>query len=179
MPLWVGPQAPCSSFATKISTNTQTAATQGTNDANAAVSAANALGFTRGTIIYYDIEAYDTSNSGCHNSVNAFLNAWVAQMRASGNQAGIYGSSCGSDATSWVFLGNIPNDVWLAAWDNRATVLGISCVSDGFWNQHQRIHQYKSPHNETWGGVTLSILSDCAEGLVAGRAYDDGNPNNC
>jgi hypothetical protein len=30
----------------------------------------------------------------------------------------------------------------------------------GLWVNHQRLHQYKGDHNETWGGVTINIDSN-------------------
>ena len=41
-------------------------------------------------------------------------------------------------------------------------------VPNGDWANHQRLHQYAGPHNETWGGATVNMDSDAADGLVAG-----------
>jgi hypothetical protein len=184
MPIWVGPQAPCSGFKTKISTNTQTARTQGTNDATAAFNAATNLGFTKGTIIYFDIEGYNTSDSTCRNAVNAFLGAWVEKMHALGNRTGIYGSSCGSAASDWASINRVPDDVWLAATVNdpnfTPTVLDIPCVDNGLWVFSQRIRHYRANSTETFGGIQLTIDRDCLQGHVAGgREYDDALPNVC
>ncbi|MFL5803844.1 MAG: DUF1906 domain-containing protein [Roseiflexaceae bacterium] len=185
MPTWAGPQAPCGQYGSvKISTDLPTARTQGTNDATSAFNTAVNYGFTKGTIIYFDIEAYDTSNSGCHAAVDAFLDAWVAKMRSLGNRVGIYGSSCGSDATSWARLAHVPDDVWLGAWispiPNTSSTMNIPCVDNGLWIYQQRIHQYTGNSTETYGGVQLIIHRNCPEGHVAGtHAWNDGNPNNC
>ncbi len=37
------------------------------------------------------------------------------------------------------------------------------------WPDHQRLHQYAGPHNETWGGGTLEVDTDAADGLVVGQ----------
>lgn len=62
IPIWVGPQAPCSQFASKIST-TGGAYAQGQTEANAATKGTKAkmekLGLGSGSVIYYDIENYD------------------------------------------------------------------------------------------------------------------------
>jgi len=34
---------------------------------------------------------------------------------------------------------------------------GGSYLPDNHWANHERIHQYRGGHNETWGGVTINI----------------------
>lgn len=181
IPMWAGPQSPCGRYGSvKISTNLQTARQQAIDDANTAFQTATSYGFTRGTIVYFDIEAYDTTNKSCHDAVDAFLNSWVARMRTLGNRVGMYGSSCGSDPTSWARLSSVPDDVWLGAWNNQAKVYDIPCVDNGLWIYQQRIHQYTNDSTETYGGVTLTIHRNCPEGHLAGtRAWNDGIPNAC
>ena len=36
------------------------------------------------------------------------------------------------------------------------------------WTRHQRIHQYRGGHDETYGGVTINIDSDYVEGATVG-----------
>jgi len=77
VPTWVGPQAPCWPYAgTKLSYDQNTAALQGINEANQAANAGASLGFTTGTIIYYDMEAYDTNNTPCRRAVDVFIRGW-------------------------------------------------------------------------------------------------------
>ncbi len=38
------------------------------------------------------------------------------------------------------------------------------------WNKHQRIHQFRGGHDETYGGVTINIDSDYVEGATVGAA---------
>jgi hypothetical protein len=47
-------------------------------------------------------------------------------------------------------------------------VFGDAYVSDSVWANHQRIHQYKGGHKETWGGTTINIDSNVADGPVVG-----------
>lgn len=60
IPTWVGPQAPCTSYASRISSDLDTAYNQGLAEANAALDVAANLGLTladrSGTVIYYDLE---------------------------------------------------------------------------------------------------------------------------
>ncbi len=90
VPLWVGPQAPCGVGG--ISYDTNTANSQGKTEADSAVSAAQSLGFAAGSIIYYDMEQYDTTNSGCVAAVNAFVNGWDYELNHGGWTPGVYSS---------------------------------------------------------------------------------------
>ena len=67
IPIYFGRQAPCSdrTTATKISTNTATATTQGTDAANDAIAQATALGMSPGSPLYYDMENYDPAVATC------------------------------------------------------------------------------------------------------------------
>ncbi|MBA3946592.1 MAG: DUF1906 domain-containing protein [Herpetosiphonaceae bacterium] len=189
IPIYVGRQAPCSNPSSNfalISTDPYTAQQQAISAANlgtyGAEATANTLGFSRGTIVYLDIEGYDQYNtSQCESIVNTYVQAWVKQMKADGYRTGVYGSSCSSHPMDWTTFNPPPDDVWLASYPSPSppSVLGLPCIGDGYWSQHQRHHQYTTTHDETYAGVTISIDSDCAEGVVAGPAYDDGSPNTC
>jgi hypothetical protein len=39
-------------------------------------------------------------------------------------------------------------------------------VDDTLWTNHQRIHQYRRGHEESWGGVTIDVDSDVLDGAV-------------
>ena len=164
LPTWVGLQAPGSSCSgcSKLSTNTTTAASQGKNEANAASDAVAALGLTSPTIVYFDMEQYSPSSA----AVKAFIGGWVQQMHLRGNQAGVYGGGSNA-ANDWAPISYPPDAVWIANWNNNPSVFGLSGLPDSLWAQHQRIHQYKGDHNETWGGVTFSIDSNASDGPLA------------
>lgn len=62
--------------------------------------------------------------------------------------------------------------VWLANWDNRATVWSFNSFPSfptTVWTNHQRIKQYFNG-SETWGGVTFNIDRDISDAPVAGLA---------
>ncbi|HEX4420519.1 MAG TPA: glycoside hydrolase domain-containing protein [Kofleriaceae bacterium] len=165
VPTWVGPQAPGSSCTgcSQMSTNTTTARQQGVNEANAAADELAALGFPAPSIVYYDMERYDPTTSA---AVKAFIDGWVAQLRARGHQAGVYGAGVNA-ASDWASIADPPQAVWIAQWNNVDGVFGLSGLSDSLWANHQRIHQFQGAHNETWGGVTFNIDTDRADGPVA------------
>jgi photosystem II stability/assembly factor-like uncharacterized protein len=147
---------------------------EGRQEADAASTAAASKGLTNyglgGTIIYYDLEPYGVSTPECRNPVSAFMNGWVARLSELGNLSGGYGSR-NSYPSDWSTIPNVPTDVWPASWytniyDPNATVFGITWL-EGLWTNHQRIRQYAAGVNNSWGGVTLNIDIDVADGMVA------------
>jgi photosystem II stability/assembly factor-like uncharacterized protein len=174
VPTWVGPQAPCSSYLHKMSSDPAIAYQEGRQEAQSASAAAALLGFTNnglgGTIIYYDLEPYGVPSPECRQPVAAFMNGWVERLHELGNLAGGYGSR-NSYVSDWSTIENVPNDVWPASWyanayDPYASVYGISWL-EGIWTNHQRIRQYAGEVNNNWGGVTMNIDIDVADGQVA------------
>jgi Domain of unknown function (DUF1906) len=70
-----------------MSTNSTTARSQGRTEADRATDAANALGLSPQTIIYYDLEQYTTTTTG-RAAVKAFVDGWVTRLNERGNEAG-------------------------------------------------------------------------------------------
>jgi glycoside hydrolase-like protein len=200
-PTWVGPQAPCSGYFSRMSSDVTTAYQQGVDQANLAVERLAGLGLTgpakTGSVVYYDIEHYGT-NAACRSAVNSFMDGWVSQIRASGNLAGVYGSTlCNTGLSDFLNITNVPDVIWPARWyhnlgsgyyDPDATVWDLgSCIPNTAWSNHQRIRQYEGDHDETWGSLTLDIDSNVLDGVVA-IPYDypfassiiatDSNPTN-
>lgn len=180
VPIWVGPQAPCTGYHARISSDPATARSEGVREATAAVEAARRLGLTTadgtGSIIYYDMENFDTQNAGCRAAVTAFMSGWTQRLHELGDQAGAYGSACGSAVADWAGSNPAPDAAWIAAWyypsgqgyyTPNVSTFGISCVSNALWANNQRLRQYLGGHKETWGGVTITIDSNKATGPVA------------
>lgn len=141
--IWVGLQAPCSSYASRMSYDAATATDQGRAAADNSVSAAAGLGFTGNNVYYFDMENYDTGNSSCRTAVHAFVNGWSARLNQYWSQkAGVYGSGCASAVDDWA-SGWAPDDVWIADWNNDPDVWGLGCVPNGHWVGGQRLHQYR------------------------------------
>jgi hypothetical protein len=170
LPLYVGLQAPCVSQSSlqKISSNAITANNQGIAAADDAVTRAGVFGVPAGSPIYLDLEGYATNNASCTKVAQAFATGWDNELRVRGFVAGIYGSAASTirDISS---LGiSIPDDAWIADWNGDAGVFGDPHVSDSLWTNHQRIHQFKGGHKETWGGVTINIDNDFVDAAVVG-----------
>ena len=169
LPIHLGAQASCTTRdryqKDKISadaTNTYAAArSQGRAEANAAVTAARALGITAQSTLYYDLEAFNAGIASCRDSSLWFLSAWTRQLHNSGYVSGVYSSALSGikildDAR--VTPGNrvtLPDQIWIADWNKVADPNSTFVRPDG-WVGH-RIHQYQGGHNETWGGVTINI----------------------
>jgi len=181
IPTWVGPQAPCTAFSSRMNSDISIAYNQGVSEANLAVERLTELGLTypdkSSSVIYYDIEYYGT-NTACRSAVNAFMNGWVSQIHSLGNLAGVYGSTlCNTGLSDFLNITDIPDVIWPARWyhnlgagyyDPTATVWDLgSCIPNTIWSNHQRIRQYEGDHNESWGNLTLEIDSNALDGVVA------------
>jgi hypothetical protein len=173
MPLWVGPQAPCSRFRVRFSGDPATAYGQGKKEALAAYNSAVGLGLTATTNmpIIYDLETFNTGDSGCLNATKRFLAGWVDQMHVSPPQkAGVYGSVCASGLQSYASLSPPPDFITGAYWNGKPSTKDLSAggcgVAAGSWAHHQRHKQFVGDTNETWNGVTLNVDRDCSDGPV-------------
>jgi photosystem II stability/assembly factor-like uncharacterized protein len=173
---WVGPQAPCSSFSTRMSANATTAYNQGINEANLAIEKAFELGLTNpdktGALIYYDVEAYPVNDTQCRAAVKSFIDGWTKRIKERGNLSGVYGSPCGSAMSDYASSPNVPDAVWLAQWITPARYrpsvsLNTSCVSNTLWANRQRMRQYAGDHREAWGNGVLTIDSNVIDAPVA------------
>jgi hypothetical protein len=170
MPVWVGPQAPCSTIPGAVLINPAQAAAEGQSEAASAVSAAAGFGYGSGTPIYFDMESYDNSQAACKQAVLNFLAGWTKGLHAAGYVSGVYSSAASGIADLASQYGTSyasPDDIWIADW-NGDPVLADSYVPAGDWASHQRLHQFYGGHDETWGGVSVNIDADVADGAVAG-----------
>lgn len=176
IPTWVGHQASCTNFSQVMSSSPATAESQGRDNAIDAARNARKLGLgaadDSGTVIYYDLEAFDSSNTQCLEAAKAFINGWVEYLHSVGIMAGLYGSTCGSALAQFSTIENPPDVLWPAVWTNgeynsNVGTYGLLCLSDSLWNQQERIRQYAGGHNEYWGGVGLNIDSNVIDGVVA------------
>jgi len=179
IPTYVGLQAPtssCSSCA-KLSTSTSTATTQGTEAANDAVAQARVAGIGEGSPIYFDMESY-TRTASASTATLTFLSAWTTRLHALGYDSGVYSSSASGIAdlaSKSAGAYALPDNLWMANWNGRADA-DDPYVSDSAWSDHQRIHQYRGGHDETYGGVTINIDNNYVEGATAGATSSGDDP---
>ena len=50
----------------------------------------------------------------------------------------------------------MPDQIWIADWNGAANT-STRYIPSSAWAKHQRVHQYRGGHNETWGGTTINI----------------------
>jgi hypothetical protein len=169
LPLYVGLQAPCvgQSSLAKISTTLATASSQGRAAADDAVAKAQALGLPSGSPVWFDMEGYHVGNAACTAAVRAFVTSWDDELRTLGFVPGIYGSAA-STIRDVSTLDTPPDLAWIANWNGVESVFGDRYVSDSIWANHQRVHQYKGGHNETYGGVKINVDSNIVDSAVVG-----------
>jgi hypothetical protein len=167
LPAYVGPQAPCYGYGTRIRPGR--AAAEGRAAARDAAWHAWRLGLPAWSPIYYDMEAYGWRSRSCTAAVIAFLGAWTREINAKGYTSGVYSSL---DACIWDMQWSAmarrrgfrpPQAIWYALWDGRYE------LNDGRlrWPRGQRSKQYRGPHNLTVGGITLNIDTDYVDGPTA------------
>ncbi len=187
LPITLGPQASCSTHFPRYSDDKvifsargttggyPRARSQGQAEAVKSVNAASALGISAGSTLWYDLEAFDSTNTGCRESALRFLSGWVWKTKSLGYRAGVYSSASSGIAVldrarinrpgSFV----LPDAIWIARWDGVADTR-TTYIGDEGWNPHARVKQYQGGHNETYGGVTINIdrnWVDLGRGSVA------------
>jgi len=169
-PLYVGLQAPCVTQKGLTRIDPASAAAEGTSAATDAASRAQFFGLEPGVPIYFDMESYATNDPACTQAVQQFVSAWVSQLHVLGYVAGVYGSAASMmrDMVPLVSSGTPPDQIDIGNWNGKQGVFGDPYVPDGDWGNHQRIHQYRGGHDETWGGVTINVDDDYLDGAVAG-----------
>ncbi|WP_083707415.1 glycoside hydrolase domain-containing protein [Intrasporangium flavum] len=178
MPIYVDLQAPCVNQPGLAKIDPTKAAAQGTTAADDAVARAQAFGLGAGTPVYYDMEAYGSSDpttaASCRQTVLTFLTAWTTELHRLGYRSGVYGSTSSvmvdlSDAYGTSGF-TPPDDVWFARWNGLQTLsdsAAYPAFKDSYWASGQRIHQYQLT-TETWGGVKLDIDANWVGGHVIG-----------
>jgi hypothetical protein len=175
IPTWVGPQSPCYAGGKGgISRDPATAQSQGWAEAQAAADTLARLGLTApdgtGSIAYYDMEYYNTSDASCNAAVQAFVTGWVNGLRGRGHLAGVYGT--GSTLRLLPNLNPAPDAIWAAHWiydsyNPAASVWNVYALSNDLWVNQQRLRQYTGGHWETWGSSAMNIDSNVLDGIVA------------
>ncbi len=171
IPTYVGLQAPtsaCTSCA-KLSPSTSLASAQGVAAARDAVADAQAIGMGPGSPIYNDMEAY-TRTSSATKATLTFLAAWTEELHNLGYVSGVYSSSASGIADLADQVGedySLPDSLWFANWNGSRNALDPYIPATA-WTAHQRIHQYRGGHDETWGGTTINIDNNFVEGATVG-----------
>jgi Rv2525c-like, glycoside hydrolase-like domain len=177
IPTYVGLQAPTSSCGSCAKLSAASASSQGAAAAEDAVDQARIAGIGEGSPIYFDMESYARTASASSATLT-FLAAWTTRLHALGYVSGVYSSSASGIADLASRLGGgypLPDDLWIANWNGRANT-SDPYVPASAWSEHQRIHQYRGGHDETYGGVTINIDNNYVEGATVGAASSGDSP---
>ena len=175
MPLWVGPQASCSSYATKMAGDIPTATQQGLAEASIAVATAQGLGLGSGSTLYYDLEDYDITQTACRQAALGFLSGWTQGLRGAGYTSGVYSNiAAGITSLSYADVASpgsyeMPDEIWFAWANGQADVATDSRVTSPRWDDHARIHQYVLDTPQSFGGYPLTVdvnWADVGDGSV-------------
>lgn len=163
LPIYFGLQAPCTTSSKPNRIDPARAAAQGRAEADSAVTAASALGLSRGSTLIFDMEAYQTGNAACRTAVLAFLGAWTSRLHDNGYFSAVY-SSIASGVTDLVAdyrstTRPHPDYLFFARWDGIAST-DNPAIPASYWSPKRRMHQYQGGHDETYGGVTINIDND-------------------
>lgn len=171
IPTYVGLQAPTSACSSCAKLSSSQATAQGEAAAVDAVEDAAAIGMGPGSPIYNDMEAYSQTSSATAATL-AFLEAWTVKLHSLGYLSGVYSSSSSGieDLADQVGTGyELPDAIWVANWNGQQNTAD-PVVPANAWSLHQRIHQYRGGHNETYGGVTINIDNNYVDGPTVGSS---------
>jgi photosystem II stability/assembly factor-like uncharacterized protein len=186
IPIWFGLQDPClvhtKGVTSYFSSTPAIAYSDGINQAALAYASADVLGLGD-SVIYLDIEHYTyAANSTCSLAAQAYVSGFVSAIHGAVGAVGVYGSIEDTpdiyQACDQTDRCSPPDYFWLGRADNRATVWNLghgeytSDVSDYQWPVNERAHQYSNTHEETWGGIPLSIDNDIVDSRIV-----TGNPS--
>ena len=170
IPTYVGLQATTSSCSSCAKMTTVAAATQGTAAAEDAVAEATAIGIGAGSPIYFDMESY-TPTTSATKAVLTFLEAWTEQAaRARLPVRRLLLAAAPGSPTSpprSAPATRSPTTSGSPTGTTRKT-RSTRCVPATAWANHQRIHQFRGGHDDTYGGVTINIDSDYVDGATVG-----------
>jgi uncharacterized protein YraI len=175
LPIYKGPQPACGGKPTDQKIIPAQAASQGTAAADDAIAKATALGMRPGSAFYNDTENYTRTDTACRTAVLAYLSAWTKELHRLGYVAGVYANlSSGAPDLSATYTSASyarPDALWIARYDASPALTGWAGIPASQWAVHQRAKQYRGTHNETYGGVTISIDNDNLNAPVATVAY--------
>ncbi|MEV4615112.1 DUF1906 domain-containing protein [Kitasatospora sp. NPDC049258] len=173
IPTHVGLQAPCREPGGKPKRiDPAKAVQQGRDEAALAVRGLTALELAVGSPVYLDIESYPRGDAACSQAVIDFTLGWTQALHAAGFHSGFYSSTDSgiADLAAAARVGSypLPDAVWYARWDDRATTVdGSGQLEPDLWTERQRIHQHHGNVEESYGGATLTVDRDQLDALVA------------
>jgi hypothetical protein len=184
LPLVVGRQASCAPegrYAGRISSRKADgyarAHVQGRDAAKGGAKAARKLGIATRSVLWFDLEHFDTGKKKCRLSALAFTSGWTKGLHRLGYRSGLYSSASSGismldDARRDRSGHALPDYLWIAEWNGKDTVRSSYLSRKGWW-PHRRVHQYRGPHTEKHAGSRINVDSNflsTGRGTVGGRS---------
>lgn len=189
LPIVLGPQAACSERDYKLTISRDPAngyakaRVQGRVEAARSVRRARALGIGERSTLWYDIEHFDTTRTGCRRSVLSFLSAWTNRLHDLNFTSGVYSSASSGiaalDNADAVSPGayTMPDRIWFGWSNGRAdTFIDPRWARSSSWRGN-RVHQYVLDTSARYGGVTMHIDRNFLE--VGGGTRTPRPVNTC
>jgi peptidoglycan hydrolase-like protein with peptidoglycan-binding domain len=179
LPIQVGPQASCSGYADRMSSDLATAEQQGHAEAVTAIATARALGIGAKSTLYYDLEDYDIAPTDCRQAALRFMSGWTAELHQADYRSGVYSNIAAAisslDYANLAAQGvyTMPDDIWFAWANGQADTVTDGRVQTDQWDEHQRIHQYVLDTPQSYGGYPLTVdvnWVDVGEGSVPSKS---------
>jgi hypothetical protein len=167
LPIWVGPQASCTPYRSRISSRPgpadgyPRARAQGGSAARQAAAAARRLGIGPQATLWYDLEWFPAGNSRCRRAALHFLSSWTRGLHRAGYVAGVYSSvsagiaAVGEHRASRRYTA--PDRVWFAWANGRHDVSWRKYLRAPGWRVDHRVHQYALDVRASYGGVRMAI----------------------
>ena len=167
LPIWVGPQASCTSYSRTIPSRAgdrhryPAARALAAREAGRAARAAQELGIVRGSTLWYDLEWFPSGRPACKASALHFLSEWTDQVHRLGYRSGVYSSVSAGIAALGSVRGHSrftkPDRLWFA-WHNwRRDVNWNEYVRAPRWKQRARVHQYALDVVGRYGGIRMAF----------------------
>lgn len=170
-PIYSGRQPGCHPNTTvtyPISTNPTTAYSQGQSEGNDAIFQA----YTRGIAgpIWLDMDIDIPDSYSCRPSVDNYIRGWMGAVRANAAYIpSLYTGYANANRAATFAVANRPYQVTIPHWNNIPGVYGgLPNLNRSYWTGHQRGHQYRGGHNESWGGLTFNVDNNCYDEYVHG-----------
>ncbi|MEW1818671.1 DUF1906 domain-containing protein [Streptomyces diastaticus] len=162
LPIYVGSQSPCVGASNKQHVRiTGDPVERGTEEGTDAVARAAALGMSKGSALYLDMEAYDHRKTGCATTTLAFVRAWNRAVTDRGYLPGFYSSASSGithlESERRAGTSDLPAAIWFARWQQKPDLWGEPVLARDAWAPDGRVHQYTGNVKETHGGSTLTI----------------------
>ena len=132
---------------------------------------ASTFGLPTGSPIYFDMEGYAATTRTCTKAVQSFVTGWVTELTREATFAGrlrqrrLHDPRRRRRSAALDARRDLDREL-----ERRRRRVRRPVRQDSLWTNHQRVHQYKGGHNETWGGVTINIDSNFVDGAVVGHA---------